>query len=177
MLGRKPCPPKWPAVCMRLTLHWAICQHVSNTCFVKSLWWEPGEKRHSCQTREEMLFSPLCSGFSIAGAVSHGSPPHHPFLPHTHTRCLHFRNLNWGPSRGFTGKVGVGWEGKGSFFFFFQSVWNCEGILWQVPERSFLIPEFLAKLEITSGFPEGRLYPHQEGEQNSVGRLLNAWLK
>lgn len=36
--------------------------------------------------------------------------------PHTYTRCLHFRNLNWGPSRGFTGRVGVGCEGGAPSF-------------------------------------------------------------
>lgn len=52
------------------------------------------------------------------------APQHHPPFPHTYTRCLHFRNLNWGPSRGFTGRVGVGWEGGAPSFSERMKLWR-----------------------------------------------------
>lgn len=41
-----------------------------------------------------------------------------------------------------------------------------------VPERSFLIPEFLEKLEITGRHLQGLLYPHQEGSPTQQGSCL-----
>lgn len=78
-------------------------------------------KRHSCQTREEMLFSPLCSGFSIAGAQSLGPTPtpqhHHPFpLAHIHPLSA-LQKFELGTLEGLYCEGGGRPGGRGSLFF------------------------------------------------------------
>lgn len=64
-----------------------------------------------------MLFSPLCSGFSIAGAQSHGPPEHHPPLPpHIHPLSA-LQKFELGTLEGVYWEGGGRLRGRGSLFF------------------------------------------------------------